>query len=85
MFPYVKADVFGELEMVDVHPEVFHNEGVVHEVWEVCRDGKVTEAHHLFGGVDDDRVVDAGPVRLWILLQGQKAAIQTYLKPTVHQ
>lgn len=43
----------------------------MHEVGEVCRNGEVTEAHHLLGGVDDDRVVDAGPVWLWILLQEQ--------------
>lgn len=67
--PYVEANVLGELEVVCIHPKVVHDEGVVHVVWEVCRDGEVTETHHLLGGVDDDRVVDAGPVRLRILLQ----------------
>lgn len=67
--PYVEAYVLGELEVISVHPKVVHDEGVVHVVWEVCRDRKVTEAHHLLGGVDDDRVVDAGPVRIGILLQ----------------
>lgn len=67
--PYVEANVLGELEVVCVHPKVVHNEGVVHEVGEVCRDGEVTKTHHLLGGVDDDRVVDAGPVCLRILLQ----------------
>ena len=51
--------------------EVVHDKGVVHEVGEVCRNGEVTETHHLLGCVDDDRVVDAGPVWLWILLQEQ--------------
>lgn len=67
--PYVEANVLGELEVVRVHPKVVHNEGVVHEVGEVCRNGVITETHHLLGGVDDDRVVDAGPVWLRILLQ----------------
>lgn len=57
--------------MVSVHPEVFHDEGVVHVVWVMCRYGEVAKTHHLLGGVDDDRVVDAGPVRLWVLLQSQ--------------
>ena len=67
--PYIEAYVLDELEVVSVHPKVVDDERVVHVVWEVCRDGKVTETHHLLGGVDDDRVVDAGPVWLWILLQ----------------
>ena len=46
-----------------------HDEGVVHVVEEVCRNGEVAETHHLLGCVDDDGVVDAGPVWLWILLQ----------------
>lgn len=69
--PYIELYVFDELKVVGVHSEVVHDEGVVHEVGEVCRNGEVTEAHHLLGGVDDDRVVDAGPVWLWILLQEQ--------------
>ena len=57
--------------MVGVHSEVVHDEGVVHEVGEMCRNGEVAETHHLLGCVDDDGVVDAGPVWLWILLQEQ--------------
>lgn len=68
-YPYVEAYVLGELEVISIHPEVVHDESVMHEIWEVCRDWKVTETHHLLGGVDDDRVVDAGPVWLRILLQ----------------
>lgn len=67
--PHIEAYVLGELEVISIHPKVVHDEGVVHEVGEVCRDGKITETHHLLGGVDDDRVVDAGPVWLRILLQ----------------
>lgn len=44
---YIKAYVLGELEVVSIQPKVVHDEGVVHVVWEVCRDGKVTETHHL--------------------------------------
>lgn len=67
--PHIETYVFGELEVISIHPKVVHDKGVVHEVGEVCRDGKITETHHLLGGVDDDRVVDAGPVLLGILLQ----------------
>lgn len=68
-FAYIEAYVLAELEVVGVHAEVVHDEGVVHVVGEVGRDGEVTKTHHLLGGVDDDRVVDAGPVRLRVLLQ----------------
>ena len=67
--PHMKAYVLHELEAVSIHPVIVHDEGVVHEVWEVCRDGKVTETHHFLGGVDDDRVVDACTVCLRVLLQ----------------
>lgn len=60
--PYIEANVLAELEAVDIHSEVVHDEGVVHEVRKMCRNGEVTETHHLLGGVDDDRVIDAGPV-----------------------
>ena len=79
--PYIEAYVLGELEVVCIHSKVVHDEGVVHVVGEVCRDGKVTETHHLLGGVDDHRVVDAGPVWLWILLQQQPGS-QNILIPT---
>lgn len=36
-----------ELEVVSVHVEVVHDEGVVHVVWEVGRNGEITETHHL--------------------------------------
>lgn len=92
--PHIETNVLIELEVVRIHPKVLHDEGVVHEVWEVCRDGEVAEAHHLLGGVDDDRMVDAGPFQFWVLLQGppgglregdvedpQHANTKTYLKP----
>lgn len=66
---HVEVDVLGELEVVCIHAEVFQDEGVVHVVRKVRRDRKVAETHHLLGAVDDERVVDAGPVRLRILLQ----------------
>lgn len=61
--------MLGELEVIGIHVEVLYDERVMHVVWEVCRDGIITETHHLLGGVDDDRVVDAGPVWLRIILQ----------------
>lgn len=60
--PYVDAYVLGEVEVVSIHSEVVHDEGVVHVVGKVFRNGKVTETHHLLGGIDDDRVIDAGSV-----------------------
>lgn len=70
--PYIEAYVLGEPEVVRIHAKVVHDEGVVHVVGEVCRNGEITETHHLLGGVDDDRVVDAGSVWLWILLQAAR-------------
>lgn len=67
--PYVEIDVLGELEVVCVHAEIVHDEGVMHVVGKVCRHGEVAETHHLLGAVDDERVVDAGSVRLWIFLE----------------
>lgn len=43
----LEADVAFELEVVSVHVEVVHDEGVVHVVWEVGRNGEITETHHL--------------------------------------
>lgn len=63
--------MLGEFEVINIHPEVLHDEGVMHEIGEFSRNWKVTETHHLFGGVDDDRVVDTGSVRLWIFLRGE--------------
>lgn len=65
----LEMDVLPELEVVCVHVEVVHDERVVHVVWEVSWNGEVAEAHHLLGGVDDDRAIDAGSVWLWVLLQ----------------
>ena len=64
--------MLGELEVFGVHAEVVHDEGVVHVVGEVGWDGKVRETHHLLGGVDDDRVVDTGPVSLRVLLRMER-------------
>lgn len=46
----------------------------MHVVGEVRRDREVAEAHHLLGAVDDEGVVDAGPVCLRILLQQQPSS-----------
>ncbi len=43
----LEADVSFELEVVSIHAEVVHDEGVVHVVWEVGRNGEITVAHHL--------------------------------------
>ncbi len=43
----LEPDVPFELEVVGVHAEVVHDEGVVHVVWEVSRNGEITLANHL--------------------------------------
>lgn len=50
--------------MLSVEPEVLQQLGVVHVVWIVGWHGKITEAHHLFGGVDHQGAIDAGS--LWL-------------------
>lgn len=50
--------------MLSILAEVFQDFGVVHVVWVVSRDGKVTIAHHLLGDVDSQGTVDAGSVWL---------------------
>lgn len=68
----MEAYVLGEPEMVGIHSVVVHDERVVHEVREVGGNGEVAEGHHLFGGVDDDWGIDAGPVLFRFLLQWQE-------------
>lgn len=50
--------------MLSIEPEVLQELRVVHVVWVVSRHWKITETHHLFGGVDHQRTVDAGS--LWL-------------------
>lgn len=64
-----ESDVAEQVEVLGVHAEVLHDLGVVHVVGEVLRYEEVAEAHHLLGGVDDDRAVDAGAALLGVLLQ----------------
>lgn len=56
--------------MLGIHPEIVHDLEVVHEIGELSWDGEVTEAHHLLGGVDNHRSVNAGPFIFRNLLQG---------------
>lgn len=57
----LKLNILQKTKFFGVHPEVLQDLGVVHEVRKMIRDGVVTEAHHLLGGVDDHGFVDTGP------------------------
>lgn len=52
-----------------IHPEIFQDFRVVHVVGVICRNGEVTETHHLLGDVNGEGAVDAGPVWLRHFLQ----------------
>lgn len=49
----LETDVPFKLEVFSVHAEVFHDEGVVHVVWEVSWDWVITVAHHLLRSVNN--------------------------------
>ena len=54
-----KLDVFQKIKMFDVHKEIFENQLMRHERWEVLWDREIAECHHLFTGVDDKVFVNA--------------------------
>lgn len=43
---------------VGVETDILHHLGVMHVVGKISRWREVTEGHHLFGAVDDHRLVD---------------------------
>lgn len=49
--------------MLGVEPEILQQLRVVHVVWIVGRRWKITETHHLFGGVDHQGAIDVGSLR----------------------
>lgn len=58
--------------MLSIEPVVLQELRVVHVVWVVSRHWKIAETHHLFGGVDHQRAVDAGSLRLRRILWKQR-------------
>lgn len=58
-----------KFEGLSVQSQVKQHLRVVHVVGELSRRREVTERHHLFGAVDDHRLIDVGSSRLRLLLK----------------
>lgn len=65
---HLEADVPQELEVLSIHSEVLQEEVVREERGEILREGEVTEAGHLLGGVADDGAVHADPPTVCFVL-----------------
>lgn len=61
---HLEMDVSKQVKVLSIEPEVLQQLGVVHVVWIISRHGKITETHHLFGGVDHQGAINAGSLRL---------------------
>lgn len=71
--------------MFGIEPQVQQDLRVVHVIGKVSWRRKVTVCHHLFGAVDNDRVIDVCSARLWLLLctkgkgEGRKSYLCNYV------
>lgn len=65
----LKVYVLQQFEGLSVEAQIQQHLSVVHVVGELSRWREVTERHHLFGAVDDHRLIDVGSSRLWLLLR----------------
>lgn len=65
---HLEADVPQELEVPSIHAEILQEEVVRKERGEILREGEVTEAGHLLGGIADDGAVHAEPPAVCIVL-----------------
>ena len=64
-----------QFEGLSVEADIQQHLRVVHVVGELSWWREVTEGHHLFGAVDDHRLIDVGTSRLRLLLE--KVDIET--------
>ena len=58
-----------QFEGLSIEAHVQQHFRVMHVVGELSRWREVTEGHHLFGAVDDHRLIDVGASRLGLLLE----------------
>ena len=65
----LEVNVLQKFEGLSVESQVKQHLRVVHVVGELSWRREVTERHHLFGAVDDHRLIDVGSSRLWLLLK----------------
>lgn len=65
----LEAYVRQQLEGLSVEPHVEQHLRVVHVVGQLSRRREVAEGDHLFGAVDDHRLVDVGTSWFRLLLQ----------------
>lgn len=66
-----------QFEGLSIEAHILQHLRVVHVVGELSWRREVTEGHHLFGAVDDHRLIDVGTSRLGLLLE--KGNIKTVL------
>lgn len=60
--------VLQQIERLGIQAQIQQHLRVVHVVGELRRRREVTERHHLFGAVNDHRLIDVGLYRVWLLL-----------------
>ena len=67
--------MFHEPKVLDVHPEILHQFGVVHVVGVMVGDGVVAEGCHLLGRIGGQRFVYPKPSIFWYLLKETKQSV----------
>lgn len=66
---HLEVDVPQQFEGLRVEAQIQQHLCVVHVVGQLSRWREVTERHHLFGAVDDNRLIDVGSSRLRLFLE----------------
>lgn len=67
-----------QLEGLSVEPHVEQHLRVVHVVGQLRRRREVAEGDHLFGAVDDHRLVDVGPSWFRLFLQDTRTSRKVF-------
>lgn len=65
----LEVNVRQEFKGLSIETHIQQHLGVVHVVGELSWWREITEGHHLFGAVDDHRLIDISASRLRLLLQ----------------
>lgn len=61
---HLEMDVSEQVKVLSIEPEVLQQLGAAHVIRIISGHGKITETHHLFGGVDHQGAINAGSLRL---------------------
>lgn len=76
---YQELDVFHQIKVPCIHPEVLHHSGVVQIVRIMVRERVVAEGCHLLGSVGGQRLINSSPSIFRCLLQEKKKKISWLL------